>query len=203
MTTTLSSLTSDLGQMPFTSLPDGKKAQQSAFDLALAQATASNSAGDTASLSSTATGNSLAAAVGLSSDATSSSGIPHYTGYTSEQDQQAAMWLSGAYDKNPDGSGKLITAVNTLTAGDKALVKQAFGYDIDSDPLGSNVPKGAEDLIGRLNMDRYNGDLTGPVTASYLQGLATQTHGAIVPLPEVEKAEQALNQISLADTYQS
>ena len=156
-----------------------KKTQQTAFSLDMAVPAASSSDGDTVSLSSAATA-SLS-----SSQVRSSSGIPHYAGYTPQQDQLAAKVLSGLLPH-------LIASVNTVTPADKALVKQATGYDIDSDPLGLHAPQDASKLAGPINLDRSCGTLTGPITMSYLEGLAAQTEGTAVPLDVVMKAEKAL-----------
>jgi hypothetical protein len=109
-----------------------------------------------------------------------------YPGYTLQQDETAARVLSEA--DMPPGPDRPIAACNTLTVSDKALVKQAFGYDMNEDPLGLYAPQGASELIGRLNLDRSAGDLTGPVTVSYLQSLVGQTGISADVIAEAEKA---------------
>ncbi len=81
-------------------------------------------------------------------------------------------------DSTPRGSGNVFSVITTLTTSDKALVKQATGWDIDADPLGLHASQDATELAGRLNIDRYSGALTGPVTQSYLEGLVKNSAGA-------------------------
>ena len=93
----------------------------------------------------------------------------------------------------PRGSGNAFSILTTLTPADKQLVKQATGWDIDSDPLGKTASPEASALAGRLNLDRYSGNLTGPITQSYLQSLAEEkAGGAQVPIEALYKAEAAL-----------
>lgn len=68
----------------------------------------------------------------------------------------------------------------TLTAGDKALVTAATG---GLDPIGPNGVHEVNQFAVTIALDRAMGNLTGPITASYLNNLKTS-----------EETAQALNQ---------
>ena len=77
--------------------------------------------------------------------------------------------------------------LDTLTDSDKDVVKAATGWDIDADPIGVNISPEAWALVGRLNLDRACGALTGDIDKSYIDKLieenfAPQQGQTTVPL---------------------
>ncbi len=80
-----------------------------------------------------------------------------------------------------DAAGHMVVNIDgTLTAGDKALVTAATG---GLDLVGPNGVHEVNQLAVTIALDRAMGNLTGPITASYLNNLKTS-----------EQASLALNQ---------
>jgi hypothetical protein len=89
--------------------------------------------------------------------------------------------------------------LDTLTVSDKAVVKAATGWDLDADPLGKTASPEAFQLVGRLNLDRSCGALTGGMSPAYIdnlieESLSPQPNEATVPLSVLYKAQAYLSQ---------
>jgi hypothetical protein len=109
----------------------------------------------------------------------------------------------GYYETDNNGL-PFFSVVTTLTTGDKQLIKDATGWDINADPQGNNASDAAKALAGQFNMDRYSAlssndgsgtGLYGPVSVSYLQGVMAQQQRSgenSIPLSVLQSAEAYL-----------
>jgi hypothetical protein len=71
--------------------------------------------------------------------------------------------------------------LDTLTSSDRALVLAATGWNIDADPLGKTASAAAQQLVGRLNLNRSSGALgTGPLSLSYITTVQDSVHKAVL-----------------------
>jgi hypothetical protein len=116
----------------------------------------------------------------------------------------------GADTANISSAAKKLTLQNddrgfsvqtTLTAGDKQMMKDTTGWDIDKDPTGAKASEAAKDFAGRLNLDRYTlskygsaDGFTGQVDQAYLQHMIQEQLGGqgMVPVSLLYKVQSYL-----------
>ena len=91
----------------------------------------------------------------------------------------------------------------TLTPSDKQMIKDVTGWDIDSDPQGKTASEEAQELAGRLNLDRYTltkygsaDGFSGNVDQSYIQHVMQEQLGGqgMVSLSVLYKAQAYLSE---------